>query len=87
MTEYITKERALEIVKRTSGDYAAAFAEISALPAADVAPVIRAIKIKSEKHWDELYCLWETCGNCGGVNQAVASYCNWCGARLDGEEE
>lgn len=39
MTEYIERDVALEIVKRTSGDYAAAFAEIAHRPAADVAPV------------------------------------------------
>lgn len=33
MDEYISKQDALEIVKRTCGDYAAAFAEISRLPA------------------------------------------------------
>ena len=39
MTEYIRKNDALEIVKRTCGDYAAAFAEIKRLPLEDVAPV------------------------------------------------
>lgn len=36
MSDYISREAALEIVKRTSGDYAAAFSEIRKLPAADV---------------------------------------------------
>lgn len=39
--EYIDREKAMEIVKRTSGDYAAAWTEIRQLPAADVAPVVR----------------------------------------------
>ena len=39
MSDYISREAALEIVKRTSGDYAAAFSEIRKLPAADVEPV------------------------------------------------
>ena len=39
--EYIRREDALEITTRTCGDYAAAFAEIRKLPAADVAPVVR----------------------------------------------
>lgn len=39
MSEYIKKEDVLEIVKRTSGDYAAAFVEIRKLPMADVEPV------------------------------------------------
>lgn len=41
MTDYISREAALEITTRTCGDYAAAFAEIRKLPAADVAPVVR----------------------------------------------
>lgn len=41
MSDYISREAALEIVKRTSGDYAAAFSEIRKLPAADAEPVRR----------------------------------------------
>lgn len=39
--EYIRRAEALEITTRTCGDYAAAFAEIRKLPAADVAPMVR----------------------------------------------
>lgn len=39
--EYISREAALEITTRTCGDYAAAFAEIRKLPAADVVEVVR----------------------------------------------
>lgn len=41
MSDYISRQEALEIVKRTSGDYATAFCEIKKLPAADVRPVVR----------------------------------------------
>lgn len=41
MPEYIKREEALEIVKRTSGDYATAFAEIRKIHTADVVSVIR----------------------------------------------
>ncbi len=41
MAEYIRRAEALEITTRTCGDYAAAFAEIRKLPAADVVPVVR----------------------------------------------
>lgn len=41
MSDYISREAAMEIVKRTSGDYAAAFSEIRKLPAADVDPAHR----------------------------------------------
>lgn len=39
--EYIERVAALEIIKRTSGDYAAAFSDIRQLPAADVVEVVR----------------------------------------------
>ena len=39
--DYIRRDDALEITTWTCGDYAAAFAEIRKLPAADVAPVVR----------------------------------------------
>ena len=42
MAEYIERKEALDIVKRTSGDYAAAFSEIARYPAADVVPVVHA---------------------------------------------
>ena len=44
--EYISREAALEITTRTCGDYAAAFAEIRKLPAADVAEVVRCASCK-----------------------------------------
>lgn len=57
--EYISREAALEITTRTCGDYAAAFAEIRKLPAADVAEVVRC---KDCKHRTEY-------GNCGNPRQ------------------
>lgn len=57
--EYISREAALEITTRTCGDYAAAFAEIRKLPAADVAEVVRC---KDCKHRTEY-------GNCGHPRQ------------------
>ena len=40
----------MEITTRTCGDYAAAFAEIRKLPAADVAPVVRCKDCKYFQH-------------------------------------
>lgn len=57
--EYISREAALEITTRTCGDYAAAFAEIRKLPAADVVGVVRC---KDCKHRTEY-------GNCGHPRQ------------------
>lgn len=39
MSDYIKRKEALEIVKRTSGDYATAFCEIKKLPAVGVKSV------------------------------------------------
>ena len=47
--ENIRRAEALEITTRTCGDYAAAFAEIRKLPAADVAPVVRCEDCQSWK--------------------------------------
>lgn len=38
MADYIKREDVLEIIKRTSGDYATAFAEVRKLPAENVIP-------------------------------------------------
>ena len=95
MTEYIEKATVMRILERTldclqeEGDKYGAYAvdsllfEIKELPAADVAPVVRATT--SGEYWDEAYCTWKTCDNCKGSNQSAAKYCNWCGARLDGD--
>ena len=59
INEYIRRAEALEITTRTCGDYAAAFAEIRKLSAADVAEVVRC---KGCKHRTEY-------GNCGHPRQ------------------
>lgn len=41
MKENIEKAAALDVVKRTSGDYAAAWSEIAHMPTADVVEVVR----------------------------------------------
>lgn len=88
MEEYIKREFALDVVKRTSGDYAAAFAEIAHAPAADVVPVVHA-------QWGEYESFplapsmnGYPCGNCGMHFSASAvpilNYCPNCGAKMDG---
>lgn len=81
--EYVTKEQALEAIKGKMwpGELEAAIKDI---PAADVATVVHATT--SGEYWDEAYCKWKNCNNCHGENVSAADYCNWCGARLDGEE-
>ena len=83
MAEYIERDAALEIVKRTSGDYATAFAEIRKIPAADVVPVV---------HGRWRYCgFLQECQTCGeiysmhGGNAGKSwNYCPNCGAKMDG---
>lgn len=60
MDEYIKREDALEIIKRTSGDYATAFAEICKIHAADISPIVYG-QWKQDADGD-----WY-CTNCGEV--------------------
>lgn len=62
MTDYISREAALEITTRTCGDYAAAFSEIRKLPAADVAEVVHG-------QWLDVYNDFTVahCSNCGAA--------------------
>lgn len=79
--DYIRRDDALEITTRTCGDYAAAFAEIRKLPAADVAEVVHAkwIPFHSEAAGDIQYC-----SACDIGFDARMDYCPHCGARMDG---
>ena len=84
MSEYIKKVDALEIVKRTSGDYAAAFLEIRKLSAADVAPVVHGKWLKGTQDVDS--CI--KCSVCGIeldkyiIGGKMPEYC-LCGAKMD----
>lgn len=84
MSEYIKKVDALEIVKRTSGDYAAAFVEIKRLPKADVAPVVHGKWITDTQEVDS--CI--KCSVCGIeldkyiIGGDMPEYC-LCGAKMD----
>lgn len=73
MTDYISREAALEITTRTCGDYAAAFAEIRKLPAADVAEVVRCK--------DCIYNIDGMCFSRTSFKNAVAvepdNFCSW----------
>ena len=82
MTDYIWRNDALEIIKRTCGDYAAAWSEIRKLPAADVAPVVHARWItRSDKGIISMTHPY-MCSRCGRVEMDKESYCN-CGAKMD----
>ena len=83
MKEYIEREAVLEIVKRTSGDYVAAWSEIAHMSAADVAPV-RHGRWKNGGNG-----LYDTCSACEKeIYLAIPmNYCPECGALMDGKED
>lgn len=87
MTEYISREAAMEIVKRTSGDYAAAWSEIRKLPAADVAEVRHGRWKHNDcyESWADRY----VCSLCenhalsdGDYRHELSNYCPNCGAKM-----
>ncbi len=91
--DYIRRDDALEITTRTCGDYAAAFAEIRKLPAADVAEVVLGQwegegdgYADGEIVLDVWHC--SQCGYCiddGTDNQdCLPKYCPNCRAKMDG---
>ena len=75
MAEYIERDAALEIVKRTSGDYVAAFAEIRKIPAADVVSVVRCKECK--------HLFYTMCAACGFLPHKPNDFCSY-GERKDG---
>lgn len=87
MDEYIKRESAMDIVRRTYGDYVEAFSEIRKIQAADVAPVRHG---RWETEMDDMGWLKHTCPICGYVKRTDIHvslgwhYCPNCGAKMDG---
>ena len=77
MDDYISRQAALDIVKRTSGDYATAFCEISRLPAANVRPVVLGEWVKSPLSG-------VCCSQCGTEGSPQWIACPVCGADMRG---
>lgn len=88
MTEYITKEQAIDEVwdaftSRDDPDLGRVIEEnIERLPAADVAPVVHAHWITAED--DDFW----TCSNCRKFihKNCAQGYCPKCGAKMSGEK-
>ena len=89
MDEYIKREDALEITKRTSGDYATAFAEICKIPAADISPVVYGEWVHPHWGYNGNFCY--DCSVCGNEvmhkeykwkDKKIYPICPWCGARM-----
>lgn len=86
MAEYIEREAALEITKRTSGDYATAFAEIRKIPSVDVVSVVRCKDCEWFMH--ENGCPIEASGyhSRGRMLPDENDFCSY-GERMDGGAE
>ena len=92
--EYISREAALEITARTCGDYAAAFAEIRKLPAADVAEVVYGRWILHHTVTGNPYTECSNCctdfafktdkGTFAKLDMRDMPYCPFCSAKMDG---
>lgn len=92
--EYISREAALEITTRTCGDYAAAFAEIRKLPAADVAEVVYGRWILHHTVTGNPYTECSNCctdfafktdkGTFAKLDMRDMPYCPFCSAKMDG---
>ena len=87
MKEYIERAAALDVVKRTSGDYVAAWSEIAHIPAADVAEV-------RHGRWEFLgpnrlikSCMCGTCSVCHVRSKFISNIaiCPTCVAHMDVE--
>ena len=98
MKEYIERAVALDVVKRTSGDYVAAWSEIVHLPAADVAEVRHGrwnpeihhtyIPVEYDQNGDPILHEYTSfrCSLCGREELKEEPYCH-CGARMGKEAD
>lgn len=91
MKEYIEKAAALDVVKRTSGDYAAAWSEIAHMPTADVVEVRHGRWIEDERTYPGPGLKNNLCSVCGEIAGSWKeglepgrkwAYCPNCGALM-----
>jgi hypothetical protein len=90
--DLIERSSALEIVRRTSGDYAAAFSEIGKLPGVEATPVMQG-QWENKPHTTTYENMtisgtYPTCSLCGFAEMGLAQqtkYCPGCGAKMGGE--
>lgn len=90
--DYISRKEAMEIIRRTSGDYAAAFAEVGGLSAADVRPVVHGKwlpgveRMYSRRNGFENIITKYKCSICGRTERDMEPFCN-CGAMMGGNND
>lgn len=88
MDDYILRKDALKALKIARGYCPCAYSDISAFPAADVAPVVHG-------KWDDKgYVCGETAWECSVCHEIEwrtscgrLKYCPFCGAKMDGGDE
>lgn len=72
--EYIERDKALEIVKRTSGDYAAAFSEIAHLPRTDAVEIVRC---RDCKRYCAGYCVRDIGSRSNMLRMSSDDFCSY----------
>ncbi len=83
MSEYIERETLIDLIKNGNGripDWVEEY--ISECPTADVEPVKHGQWIEED---DTAVC--SVCGERQGDTDIQLTYCPWCGAKMDGEDD
>ena len=83
--EYIEREAAIEAAKHAWAKGIEPSQYIEIIPTSDVTPVAHGHLVSTGM--DELFAEFGNCTKCGGENIIKAKFCNWCGAKMDGEEK
>lgn len=78
MSDYISRDAAIDAVFGAMADGRAIFPALNNLPAADVRPVVRGKWIDIR---DDVYEI--RCSVCGDANYIKTNYCPYCGAKMD----
>ena len=79
MNDYIEREAALDVVKRTGRDPASVWSELANMSADDVAPIRHGRWIDCSNSW--------MCSKCENDNTFDTPYCLNCGALMDGKKD
>ena len=88
MAEYISREAAINACYDGFADCRDdCAANIKAIPAADVAPIVHAHWIEQSPDFDLCGVAYYKCSECGKEQQLNSHYCQFCGAKMDERSE
>lgn len=79
MSDYISREAAINAVYEAYAEGESAYDALEKLPAADVQPVVRARWVPNVPMRD----LRPRCSACGVLNPTKENFCPTCGARME----